>query len=74
MGYKIVWTLEAENDFKRIVEYVIENWFEQSAVKFRNNGFKKLNYLILVPLSIRTIRNQTIRMYNFNNQTFCYLQ
>ncbi len=31
MGYKIVWTKEAEEDFKHVVEYITENWSEQSA-------------------------------------------
>ena len=46
MDYKIIWTSETDNDFKRVVEYIRENWSEQSAVKFRNNVFKKLDYLI----------------------------
>jgi plasmid stabilization system protein ParE len=68
MGYKIVWTSEAENDFKQIVRYITENWSEQSALKFINNVYKKLDYLILMPSSIRTTENLTIRMYNLDKQ------
>ena len=72
MGYKIIWTLEAENDFKQIVGYLTENWSEQSASKFINNVFKKLDYLILMPSSIRTTENQTIRMYNLDRHNVLF--
>ena len=72
MGYKIVWTKEAEEDFKHIVEYIIENWSEQSVAKFRANVFKKLDYLILMPASIRTADNQQIRMYNLDKQNVLF--
>ena len=72
MVYKIIWTVEAENDFKRAVEYIIENWSEQSAAKFRNNVFKKLDYLILMPSSIRTADNTSIRMYNLDKHNVLF--
>ncbi len=72
MGYKIVWTKEAEEDFKHVVEYITENWSEQSAERFRNNVFKKLDYLILMPSSIRTTEKNTIRMYNLDKQNVLF--
>lgn len=34
MAYQIVWSAEAENDFKTIVLYLKENWSLQSSEKF----------------------------------------
>jgi plasmid stabilization system protein ParE len=34
MAFEIVWTAEADNDFRQIVKYLKEEWSQQVAEKF----------------------------------------
>jgi plasmid stabilization system protein ParE len=34
MGYKVVWTRRAEAGYKRIVDYLLENWTEREVRNF----------------------------------------
>lgn len=49
MLYKITWTETAINDYLLIVDYLIKNWGEKSAYKFRTTVNKQLNLISKMP-------------------------
>ena len=42
MAYQIIWTAEADDDFRSIVFYLKENWSVNSAEKFAIRTMKRL--------------------------------
>ncbi len=74
MAYQIVWSAEAENDFKTIVLYLKENWSLQSSEKFITQAYRKIEKLSLMP-SIANLRvsNQFISL-SWTARMFCFLQ
>lgn len=49
MAYDLVWTAEAEDDFKGIVLYLKENWSMESANKFIFLTYRRLEKLAAMP-------------------------
>ncbi len=49
MAYELVWSAEAETDFRNIVLYLKEHWFVQSAEKFIERTYRKLEKLAEMP-------------------------
>ncbi|HEY9343191.1 MAG TPA: type II toxin-antitoxin system RelE/ParE family toxin [Hanamia sp.] len=60
MAYQIVWSAEAEDDFKKIVLYLKENWSVQSSKKFITNTNKKIEELVAMPTMARPTTQQSV--------------
>lgn len=45
MAFEIIWSAEADNDFREIVFYIKENWSQAIAEKFVQRTFNKLERL-----------------------------
>jgi len=58
MAYQLVWTAEAENDFKNIIVYLKENWSIQSAQKFTIRTYKEFEKLLAMPPIARPTSQQ----------------
>ena len=57
MAYQLVWSAEAEADFKNIVLYLKDTWSIQSSEKFVANTYKKLGKLAAMPTKARHTSN-----------------
>lgn len=64
MAYKLVWSAEAEADFKNIVEYLKETWSVRTAERFVDNTCKKLESLTAMPTKARPTSIKSIHLYN----------
>jgi plasmid stabilization system protein ParE len=42
MAYQIIWTAEADDDFRSIIFYLKEHWSDYSAEKFAERTMKRL--------------------------------
>jgi plasmid stabilization system protein ParE len=49
MAFQIVWTAEADNDFRSIIFYLKENWSDYSAEKFADRTMKRLEKIATMP-------------------------
>lgn len=54
MAYELVWSAEAEEDFKKIILYLKEVWSVQSSEKFVKRTYRKLEKLCTMPIGRRT--------------------
>ena len=68
MAYQIVWTAEAENDFKNIILYLKENWSLQSSEKFIERAYRRLNKLADMPSVARTTSQHFISIYKLDKK------
>ena len=68
MAYQIVWSAEAENDFKKIILYLRENWSKQSSEKFVQRTYSRLNKLADIPSSARSTSQQLISIYKLDRK------
>lgn len=49
MAYQLVWSAEAEDDFKKIILYLKETWSVQSSEKFVVQTCRRLEKLTAMP-------------------------
>lgn len=68
MAYHLVWTDEAENDFKNIILYLKENWSIQSSQKFVDRTYKELEKLLAMPTIARATSKQVIFLYRLDRK------
>jgi len=68
MAYQLVWTAEAENDFKNIIVYLKENWSIQSAQKFTIRTYKELEKLLAMPPIARPTSQQAFFLYRLDRK------
>jgi len=68
MAYKLVWTAEAEDDFKNIVFYLKETWSVQSSEKFVTRTFRRLEKLAEMPAVARATSQQSIYIYKLDRK------
>ena len=74
MAYQIVWSAEAENDFKNIILYLKENWSVLSAEKFVLQTYKRLENLAAMPTAARPTTQELIYMHKLDRKdagVFC---
>lgn len=57
MAYELVWSAEAEEDFKKIILYLKEVWSVQSSEKFVKQTYRKLERLCAMPIGRRTSKD-----------------
>lgn len=51
MAYELVWTAEAEDDFKAIVLYLKENWSIQTPNKFEIDKFRSICKILITRIN-----------------------
>lgn len=73
MAYKLVWSAEAETDFRNIVLYLKENWSVQSAEKFVKQTNLKLEKLSEMPTVARPTLQQSVYMYKLDHKNVVFL-
>ncbi len=76
MAYQLVWTTEAEDDFKKIVLYLKETWSVQSSRKFIARTYRRLEQLAVMPTVARSTSKELIYIYKLDrkNALFFYLE
>lgn len=65
MAYQLVWTADAENDFKNIIFHLKENWSVQSSQKFINIAYDELDKLLRMPSIARPTTQEGIFLTNW---------
>ncbi len=68
MAYQLVWSAEAEDDFKNIGLYLKKNWSVQSSEKFIERTYKRLEKLAAMPTAARSTSQQLIYMYKLDRK------
>jgi|SRR5690242_5424999 plasmid stabilization system protein ParE len=72
MAYKIVWSDEAQNDFKNVIFYLQDNWSVQSAEKFVSHTFKIVEQLAEVPSRARPTSKENIFLYKLDKKNVLF--
>ncbi len=72
MAYQLVWSAEAENDFKNIVLYLNETWSVQSSKKFISRTYRRLEKLAAMPTSARSTSQQLIYIYKLDRKNVIF--
>lgn len=72
MAYQIVWSAEAENDFKNIILYLKENWSVLSAEKFVLQTYKRLENLAAMPTAARHTTQELIYMHKLDRKNVLF--
>ncbi len=72
MAYQLVWSAEAEDDFKKIVLYLKETWSVQSSEKFIARTYRRLEKLGTMPTVARPTSQQLIYMYKLDGKNVLF--
>lgn len=68
MAFEIIWSAEAENDFKNIVLYLKENWSILSSEKFVSVVYAKIEKLAGMPSIARATSQHKIFIYTLDQK------
>ncbi|MEP6584148.1 MAG: type II toxin-antitoxin system RelE/ParE family toxin [Ginsengibacter sp.] len=68
MAYQLIWSAEAENDFKSIVLYLKETWSLQSSEKFIARTYRRLEKLAEIPMIARATSQHLIYIYKLDRK------
>jgi plasmid stabilization system protein ParE len=68
MAYQLVWSAEAEDDFRKIILYLKENWSVESSKKFIANTNKKVEELAAIPSIARPTNQQSVYMHRLDHK------
>lgn len=69
---KVVWSEEAVENLKGIIQYLEENWTEREIRKFAMKLEKQISIIKLQPLSFPKARNFDVRRSVLTKQTTIY--
>ena len=72
MAYELVWSAEAENDFRNIVLYLKENWSIHSAEKFIERTYRKLEKLFEMPSVGRPTSQQSVYIFKLDRKNVVF--
>jgi len=72
MAYQLVWSAEAEDDFRNIVLYIKETWSVQSSEKFIARTYRRLEKLTAMPTSARPTSQQSIYIYKLDRKNVLF--
>ncbi len=72
MAYELVWTAEAEDDFKAIVLYLKENWSIQSANEFVQRTYRRLEKLASMPSVAHPTSQKSVYMYKLDRKNVVF--
>jgi plasmid stabilization system protein ParE len=68
MAYQLVWSAEAEDDFRSIILYLKDTWSVQSSQRFAINTYKKLEKLAAMPTKARPTSGQSVYLYKLDRK------
>lgn len=68
MAFEIIWSAEAEKDFKNIVLYLKENWSVLSSEKFVSVVYAKIEKLADMPSIARQTSQHKIFIYKLDKK------
>lgn len=63
MAFEIVWSAEADKDFREIVRYLKEEWSQGVAEKFMIRTYNKLERLAATPSIARATSKTSVYIY-----------
>ncbi|KAA9040699.1 type II toxin-antitoxin system RelE/ParE family toxin [Ginsengibacter hankyongi] len=72
MAYQLVWSAEAEDDFRNMVLYIKETWSVQSSEKFIARTYRRLEKLTSMPTLARPTSQQLIYMYKLDRKNVLF--
>ena len=72
MAYQLVWTAEAENDFKAIILYLKKTWSLLSAEKFINRVYKRLERLAKMPTLGRPTSKTSVYLFKLDKKNVLF--
>lgn len=72
MAYQLVWSAEAEGDYKKIILYLKKNWSVKSSRKFITNTNKKIEELIVMPTIARPTSHESVYMYKLDRKNVLF--
>jgi plasmid stabilization system protein ParE len=72
MAYELIWSAEAENDFRNIVLYLKVNWSIQSAEKFIQRTYRRLDKLAEMPAVGRSTSQKSVYMYKLDRKNVVF--
>lgn len=72
MAYQIIWTAEADNDFRIILFYLKEHWSDYSAEKFAERTMKKLDRISGMPYEPRFTSQPNIQMIKLDKKNVLF--
>lgn len=68
MAYQLVWSAEAEDDFKRIILHLKETWSVQSSEKFALQTYQRLEKLAAMPSAGRVTSKECVSIYKLDRK------
>lgn len=73
MVTKIIWNKSAEITFDEIANFLVDNYSLQTAHKFANTTYEKIDWVVKYPTSGRPVKStKTLRMVNFGKHHQLY--
>ncbi len=73
MALKIEWTVNALEDYKQVVDYLLKEWSVKVATDFINNLEKRVNNLSFFPhIGIASLKDTSIRSIVITNHNKLY--
>jgi plasmid stabilization system protein ParE len=72
MALKIIWSAEAEKDFKSIVLFLKDNWSVQSSQKFASIVYTKIERLAEMPSIARPTSQNKIFIYKLDRKNVLF--
>ena len=72
MAYQIIWTAEADDDFRSIIFYLKENWSDYSAEKFALRIMKRLERIATMPYVPRFTSKPNVQMIKLDKKNVLF--
>ncbi|MEO6718913.1 MAG: type II toxin-antitoxin system RelE/ParE family toxin [Ferruginibacter sp.] len=72
MAYQIVWTAEADNNFRSIIVYLKDNWSDRSAEKFVTRTMKKLERIAEMPYEPKFTSQANVQMIKLDRKNVLF--
>ncbi len=72
MAYQLIWTAEADSDFKSIIFYLKEIWSLQSAEKFVNLVYKRLEKFAAMPTLGRPTTKASVYIFKIDRRNVLF--
>jgi len=72
MAYQIIWTAEADNDFRSIIFYLRDHWSDYSAEKFAERTIKRLERIATMPYVTRFTSKHKVQMIKLDKKNVLF--
>jgi plasmid stabilization system protein ParE len=57
---EVIWSVEADEEFKKIINYLRDNWSEQEVEKFINATARTIEYIVEYPRMFRETKRRNV--------------